>query len=174
MKDLFIGMALVFLDVNFSVQGHSFDVLPDFVGYYLMLRELEQLAIHSNHFRKAHPWAKGMAIFSLVIYVFNALAVTIRDQFWSFCLGFAAQAIGLLIGYWIVSGVRELERKRNWRLGGEKLFNLWLYMTVITMITYASSWIPLVGAVGVIGALVMNLCFLAAFYRTMKVYEAKK
>ena len=174
MKDLFIGMTLVLLDVNFSVQGHSFDVLPDFIGYYLMLRELEQLAAHSNYFRKAYPWAKGMAIFSLVIYVVNALAVTIRDQFWSFCLGFAAQAIGLLIGYWIVSGVRELERKRRWRLDGEKLFHLWLYMAVVTVITYASSWIPLVGTVGVIASLVMSICFLVAFYRTMKVYEAKK
>lgn len=174
MKDLFIGMVLVFLDVNIGLGEHTFDVLPDFVGFFLMMRNLEVLSSQSRWFRKARPVALAMAVYAAVLYAVDALAVTVHGRFVSFCLGILALIASLLIGYWIVSGVRELERKANRNLEGEKLHSFWLYMAVIQTITYACAWIPLVGTMGMIAALVMNICFLVAFYRTMDLYEGKK
>lgn len=173
MKNLFIGLVLVFLDVNIGLGEHTFDVLPDFVGYFLMLRNLEVLSDHSDWFRKARPLALAMAVYTAVLYAVDALAVTVHGQFLSFCLGILELIASLLIGYWTVSGVRDLERRQNRDLEGDKLHSFWLYMTVIQVITYGCGWIPLVGAMGVIAALVMNICFLAAFYRTMDLYEGK-
>ena len=171
MKDLFIGMALVFLDVSVGVGEHTFDVLPDFVGYYLMMRNLEALSDRSVWFRKARPMALALAVYSAVLYAVDALAVSVYGRFVSFCLGFLAMIGGLLLGYRTVSGVRDLERLLNRDLEGEKLQSFWLYMAVIQGITYVCGWIPLVGTVGVIAAAVMSICFLAAFYRTMDLYE---
>lgn len=173
MKDLFIGMVLVFLDVNVGLGEHIFDVLPDFVGYFLMMRNLETLSAQSGWFRKARPLALAMMVYTAVLYAVDALAVTVYGRFISFCLGILALVAGLLIGYWTVSGVRDLEQLKNMDLEGEKLRSFWLYMAVIQAITYACGWIPLVGTMGVIAALVMNICFLAAFYRTMDLYESK-
>ena len=173
MKDLFIGMVLVFLDVNLGLGEHTFDVLPDFVGYFLMLRNLETLSAQSQWFRKARPLAKSMTVYSAVVYAVDALAVTVHGKFLSFCLGILALIAGLLIGYWTVSGVRELEQRQNRDLEGEKLRSMWLYAAVIHVITYLCGWVPLVGTVGAIAALVMYVCFLAAFYRTMDLYERK-
>lgn len=174
MKDLFIGIVLVFLDVNMGLGEHTFDVLPDFVGYFLMMRNLEALSSQSGWFRKARPVAMAMAVYTAVLYAVDALAVTVYGRFVSFCLGILAMIAGLLIGYWTVSGVRDLERIQNRDLEGEKLHSFWLYMAIIQVITYVCGWIPMVGPMGMIAALVMNICFLAAFYRTMDLYEGKQ
>ena len=174
MKDLFIGMVLVFLDVNMGLGEHTFDVLPDFVGYFLMLRNLEALSDRSQRFWKARPLARVMMIYSTALYVVKALAVTVHGEFLSFCMGIPELIGCLLIGYWTVSGVRDLEQRQSRDLEGEKLRSMWLYAAVIHVITYLCGWVPLVGTVGTIAALVMHICFLAAFYRTMDLYEGKK
>lgn len=173
MSEMFVGMLLVFLDVNVDFNNHIFDVLPDFVGYFLMMRGLEALARESRWFAKARPVAKGMVVYSAALYAVDALAVTVYSRFLSFCLGLPAMAASLLLGYWTVSGVREMEQLQNRDLDGEKLHSMWLYMAIIQGITYTCGWIPLVGTMGSIAALVMNICFLAAFYRTKSLYEAR-
>ena len=173
MKDLFLGMVLVFLDVNIGLGAYTFDALPDFVGYFLMLRNLEALSDQSQWFRKARPLTKVMTVYSAALYVVDALAVTVHGKFLSFCLGILALTAALLIGYWTVSGVRDLEQRQDRDLEGEKLRSMWLYAAVIHVITYLCGWVPLVGTVGAIAALVMYVCFLAAFYRTMDLYERK-
>lgn len=174
MNELFVGMLLVFLNVNLSFGEHTFDVLPDFVGYLLMMRGLESLSPESRYFEKARPVAMGMMVYSAVLYVVNVLAVTVQAQFVSFCLGVLAMAVSLLLGYWIVSGVQDMEQQRAWDLEGEKLRSMWLYMSVIEVVTYVCGWIPLVGQMGVIAAIVMNICYLVAFYRSKNLYEAQK
>ena len=173
MKELFIGMALVFLDVNVGFNSHTFDVLPDFVGYFLMMRGFEALAAESPYFEKSRPLAMGMAVYGTALYAVNALAVTIQGQFLSFCVGVPSLVAGLLLGYWTVSGIRDVERRQNRDLDGEKLQSFWQPMAMIQGITYACGWIPLVGAVGSIAALVMNVCFLTALYRTMNLYDGR-
>lgn len=174
MKELFIGMVLVLLDVKLELGPFTGDVLPDFVGWYLMLPGLAALGAQNAHFRKVRPWAAVMVIGSAVLYVMEMTAGSLGSKVLNFFLGFAELAVGLLIGYWIVAGIRDMERLQNRELEGEKLQNLWLYMTVIQVITYGCGWIPMVGSVGAIAALVMNGCFLAAFYRTKERYECKK
>ena len=173
MKALFAGMLLVFLDVNIGIDRYILDVLPDFVGYLLMTRGLKALYRQSGSFSKALPLAQGMIVFSGVLYVMDLLAVTIYDRFVSFCLGLAGLVCSLVLSHWIVSGVGDLERNRGWDLEGEKLRSMWLYAAVIQSIAYLCGWIPLVGQIGAVGAVVMHVCFLVAFYRSKDLYETK-
>lgn len=174
MNDLFVGMLLVFLDVNLGISRYLVDVLPDFLGYFLMMRGLEAMAAQSPYFGKARPLAMVMMIYTAVLYVVDALAVTVQSKFISFCLGLLATGASLLIGYWTVSGIRDVERRQRRDLEGEKLRNLWLYTAVIQGITYVCGWIPMVGTMGSIAALVMGICFLTAFYRTKKLYQSNE
>lgn len=174
MKELFVGMLLVFLDVNVGIQNHILDVLPDFVGYLLMTRGLKGLCRESSSFSRAVPVAQGMIVFSGVVYVMDLTATTVHARFVSFCLGLVAMVCSLLIGFWIVSGVQEMERNRGWDLEGEKLHSMWLYSAVIQSIAYLCGWIPLVGQIGAVGAVVMYICFLVAFCWSKNLYEAKK
>lgn len=174
MNLLFLGMLLVFLDVSAAVGGGSIDVLPDLVGYLLMLRGLGEISDESPFFGKIRPLAQAMVILSAVLMGTELFAVTVYGRFWHFCLGLAAMISGLLIGFWIVSGMRDMERRRGWDLEGEKLSSMWLCAAVIQSISCFCRWIPVVGQIGALGELVMEICFLAAFYRSKKLYEAKK
>jgi hypothetical protein len=174
MKELFVGMLFVFLDVNIGSQNHILDVLPDFVGYLLMQRGLGKLSEEGRYFEKALPVVMGMTVYSVVLYVMDIMATTVHARFVSFCLGLAAMVCSLLIGFWIVSGVRDMERSRGWNLEGEKLHSMWLCSAVIQCIAYLCGWIPLVGQIGAVGAAVMHICFLVAFYQSENLYEAKK
>ena len=173
MNELFVGLLLIFLDIDLDMGGNAFDVLPDFVGYLLMTRGLDALHGESRFFQKARPLAMGLMIYSAVLYFVNAMAATVYDQFVSFCLGLLAMAADVLLTSWIVAGVRDVETLRNRDLEGEKLGSMWRYAAVIRCITYFCSWLPLVGQIGAIAALVMHVCFLAAFYHTKKCYETK-
>lgn len=174
MKELFVGLLFVFLDVNVGIQNHILDVLPDFVGYLLMQRGLEKLSEESRYFEKARPLALGMTVYSAVLYVMDIMAATVQARFVSFCLGLAAMVCSLLMGFWTVSGVQDMEHRRGWDLEGEKLRSLWLYAAVIQCIAYLCGWIPLVGPICAVGAAVMHICFLVAFYRSENLYEANK
>lgn len=171
MNALFIGMILVFLDVRVGFGDVTLDVLPDFLGCWLMMRGLSVLAKDSPHFAKARFLSMGLMVYAAVVYVAELQAVTVQSQFTSFCLGLLAMAASLLLGYWTVAGVRDVERRQNRSLEGEKLGSMWLYTAVIQGITYVCGWIPLVGEMGDIAALVMGICFLVAFYRTKNLYE---
>ena len=173
MNELFVGLLLVFLDLNLGFGDHVFDVLPDFLGYLMMIRGLEILGGESRFFEKAKPLAMGLMIYSAVLYFVDAMAVTVYDQFVSFCLGLVAMAADILLSYWIVAAVRDMEKRQCRELEGEKLHSMWFYATVVQCITTFCSWIPLVGQIGAIGAMVMHVCFLAAFYHTKKRYETK-
>lgn len=170
MKELLIGMALIFLDVKVGIGPFTVDLLPDFVGYYLMLPGLENLGRQSGSFRKLRPLAQAMIAVSAVLFVMEATAETLRSHVWIFCLGIGVLAVELVLARRVVAGVREMERIQNRDLEGEKLRNFWLYMAVIRVITYACGWLPLVGNISTVAALVMNACFLAAFYRTVEAY----
>lgn len=173
MKELFLGMMLVFLDVKIGIGQFTADILPDFVGWYLMLPGLAKLGSQSVHFRKSRPLVLVMVIGTAVLYVMELSAGTLSSKVLNFFLGAAALIISLLVGYRIVSGIRDLERRQNRDLEGEKLQNLWLYTAVIHGIAYACGWIPMVGTMGSVAALVMSVCFLTAFYRTQDLYESK-
>lgn len=174
MKELFAGMLLVFLNVKLDIGGHALDVLPDFVGYLLMMRGLEFLSGESRYFEKARPVSMGMAVYCLVLYGMDFMAASVQDRFMSYCIGLAGMICSLLIGFWIVSGIRDVEQSRKQDLEGEKLHGMWLYSAVVQGISYLCGWIPVVGQIAAIGAMVMYICFLVAFYRTMERYESNK
>lgn len=174
MNMLFYAMVFVLLGVNINIDGHSFGLLPDFIGYFLMMWGLESLGSQSRYFAKARPVAMGMIAYSAVLYVVDALAVTVYFQFWSFCLSAVALAVRLLLSHWIVSGVQDVERSRNWNLEGEKLRSMWIYAVVISVIATLCSWVPVVGQIAGIAEIVVCLLFLAAFYQSKKRYEAQK
>lgn len=171
MNNLFLGMLFVLLDFNINFGKCTLGLLPDFVGYLLMMKGLEELAPASGQFAKARPWALVMTIYTGALYVLDLFAVSIQLRMLGWVLGLASTAARLVITYWIVAGVREIETVRFRDLQGQRLKQMWLYMAVITGICYVCGWIPVVGLIGAVGAFIMSICFLAAFYKTKTLYQ---
>lgn len=171
MNHLFLGMLFVLLDFNLSFGRCTLGLLPDFVGYILILKGLESLSAASGKFAKAKPWALVMAVYTGVLYISDLLSLSFRLRLLAWGLGLASTAAGLAISYWIVTGVQEIERIQSRDLQGQKLKLMWIYMAVISGICYVCNWIPIVGVIAAAGSLVIGICFLVAFYKTKTLYE---
>ena len=50
MRKLFYGFLLMFLSFDLAVNGHTLDVLPDFVGYFLLIRGMKEMEAESGLF----------------------------------------------------------------------------------------------------------------------------
>ncbi|MEH7122630.1 hypothetical protein V7127_05195 [Bacillus sp. JJ1773] len=59
---VFWGLILVLIDINIII----IDILPDFIGYFIIVSSLKQLLTYSSHFSKARGLSICLALLSLV------------------------------------------------------------------------------------------------------------
>ena len=69
MKKLFWGFFFIYLNFNLNFNQHSLNVLPDFVGYILLLQGARILEDESEFFSRARPFATGMTIYSAILWI---------------------------------------------------------------------------------------------------------
>ena len=171
MEKLFTGMLLIWLDVDITLDTCKIGLLPDFVGYIILMQGLRTLQEESPHFGKVRPWALAMAVYSGVLYAMDLFGVSLDMPFMAWCLGLAAVIAGLAVQYGIVAGVQDMETAHDWQLQGEKLRTLWLALAVMQVMCSLLYWVPWLSIMLAIAAFIVSICFLAAFYRTKKQYQ---
>ena len=98
MRKLFYGFLLMFLSFDLSFNGHSLDVLPDFVGYFLLIRGMKEMEAESGLFRNPRPFAVGMMVYSAVLWIGDLLAVT-GEGWLSQILDLIAMIVALYIAW---------------------------------------------------------------------------
>lgn len=172
MNNLLVGMLLVFLDYNLTAGKHTIGLIPDFIGYIIMVRGLSEMGEQSGRFAKARPIALGLAVYTGILYIMDMFGISIQQRFLFWALGGLSVAASLLVSSQIIAGVRDMEVTQNWDLQGLHLKTLWTYTAVLTGICWVCGWIPVVGTVGAIASIIIHICFLVAFYKTKKLYYA--
>ena len=73
MSKIFVGLLLVFLDINFTFNTTTIGLLPDFIGYFILIGGLAEMAAVNSHFGKARPFAIAMAIYTLILYILDLI-----------------------------------------------------------------------------------------------------
>lgn len=179
MRKLFYGFLLMFLSFDLSINEHSLDVLPDFVGYFLLIRGMKEMAVESSLFQNARPFAAGMMIYSAILWIGNLLAVT-EEGWLSELLNLIAMIVALYIAWVLIQAVRETEENRATDLNSGALYRYWKGLVVIQvaakmlalMINLANLGvlIALVAILAVIG-FVLQILYLIAWWRGTKAYE---
>ena len=174
MSRLFWGLFFVTLDLDVAVGSLTIGLLPDFFGFWLLMRGMEELADESKFFDRGRHWAFGMVLLSAVLYGkgFLKLSSGAKLGFWG--LGLAGFCVGLFVLHRMVSGIRQMEKRRGWDLQGEKLKSMWLFYAVIGLTGYLLNWVPLVKTFAALAAAVTAVCLLAAMYGTGKRYGELK
>lgn len=170
MQNIFLGMLFVFLDININLGDATIGLMPDFVGYILMIRGLEEMTLESPLFERARPWAVAMAVYTGVLYAMDFLALSVQLQFLSWALGLAALVISLIISRWILLGIQETEAKRRFDLQAGQLETLWKPLAIVQLVSYVFAWFPLIGGICALAALVMGICYLVAFNKAKNLY----
>lgn len=172
MKSIFIGYLLIFLDFNFNLNGHVIGILPDFIGFILIAKGLQELSRESERFPKVRPWAIGMAVYTAVLYVLDLVGFNVDIQWLMLILSLIATSITLYISYSVILGVKDIEANRNADLNSEKLRTTYIPMAVLQVVSHLGIFIPYLAIVCSIISVILVIVFLVQLNRTKKAYEA--
>lgn len=170
MNRLFWGLFFVALDFNLTLGSATFGLLPDFVGWYLLMKGMEALAEESGHFEKGRHWAFGLMLLNLILYVADLLNLSSGAAVGMWLLGMVGFCVGMYVLYRMIAGIRQMEESHSWDLQSEKLRTMWLIQVVMGAIAYLLNWIPLISVFGALAGSVTAFCLLIAMYGTKKRY----
>lgn len=157
----FIGWAFVLLDVQIQLGNLALELLPDAVGYFLMFRALQADAALA----RLRPWLLGMTVLSAGLYIagFWELSVQQRLVLW------LLQWVELALCLWLLRRTVVLKGQEK----TDRLKTLWGVLTAVHATVQLLRWLPLVGTVIGVAALVMSVCFLAGLYPALTAQQKR-
>ena len=195
MKNMFAGLLLIFLDFTLNIslppgwQG-KLDILPDFIGYILIIRGAGEMAEISPSFARIHPVAWAAMAVSAVIFLLDLLGLSamllaggLPGQFLQTAILQAEQILFFCVTWQMASGIRDMEYHYGTWMNAEDVTVAWKLMLGIYAVTFVLSRLatliaPLSFVVTIlvillmIGDLVVNIFFLVQFYKAKKSYDA--
>ncbi|MCI9484894.1 MAG: hypothetical protein HFH27_10620 [Clostridiaceae bacterium] len=185
MRLVFIGLILSFLDVSWNLNGYILNLLPDFVGYWLIVEGLRRLAPQSGCFSKAMLPAHAMVVWSGFCFVHDLLGGPLKGgsifETAKGLFGFGAAVLSVYILYQIARGMMEIEMQLG---SGEmrtgRLLAAWQYLAVAALLSAAlgpfapGAMLPSAACIVLLLAwLAANVCYLVFYHTAWKVYEGE-
>lgn len=162
MRRLFWGVLLVLLDYRVTVGSAVFEVLPDFLGWFLVLKGMEELAQKSRVFDRMRHWAFGLSVVSAILYGAELFNLETMTRVWLWVMGLGILVLTLWMLRCIRRGLEELVGS------GERLKAMGLILAVLLPICYLVSWVPVVGSVCEAAAAVVSALYLLTLFGEMK------
>jgi hypothetical protein len=169
MRNIFIGLLFVFLDFNLTFGASQIGLIPDFVGYILMIQGLAELQNLSPRFIKARPFALGMAVYTGILYMMDVFGIG-TGSILSFILGLISTLISLYISYNIVMGIKDIEAMDGRDLNAQGLYSVWTVLAILSLIIYVLLIVPILNFLCMIAGLIAGIVFLVSFNRTKNLY----
>ena len=180
MKKLFWGFFFVYLNFNLNLNAHSINLLPNFVGWWLVLQGMEELKHESRYFENPRPFVLVLMVYEAILWLGNALAV-VGESWLTMLLGILGGAAALYVIWLLVKGVRETEENHAADLGSAVLHRRWKNLLILQVAVRLLgimgnlsniSILAVVSIVLVIAGFVVMVQFLMDWHRTAKAYEA--
>lgn len=167
------GLALVLVDVDLTIGTMTIELLPDFLGFFLVMKGMTRLAGENKFFNLGRHMAFGLAIAYFIVFVAGLMDPEAVAKVILWCFELAALIAQLMLLKKIVAGVRQMELDGNRDLYGERIQAMWLILVVLSPLTHLLSWVPIVGGVCGIAELLVGILFLAAFRECVRRHKAK-
>lgn len=174
MNRLFWGLLFVLLDFEAKVGSATLGLLPDFVGCWLLMKGMEELADENKCFDRGRHWAFGLMLLHLVLYGGKLLGADAMAAVGLWCLGLIGFGLEVYLIRRMIAGIRQMEESHGWVLQSGKLREMWLIQAVMGGIAYLLSWVPLVKIFAALAGMVTAACLLVAMYGTKKRYEERE
>lgn len=170
MKNILIGFILIFLDFSLNLGNSKIGLLPDFVGYIVMINGLVEMAEESTLFTRIKPYVTAMAVYTAFLYLLDLGGISVTLGILSYVLAFTTTAVSLYISYNIVMGIIDMEEKNNANLDGNSLKSAWKLLAVFNILAFVSLLIPLVALICIIVSFIVAIYFLVAFNNSKNLY----
>ena len=172
MKGIFWGFFFIFLNFNFTINGHTLNLLPTFVGYILLYRAAGDLKEESSRFESLRPFAVGMAIYTGILWVGDLLGATGGGSWLDTILSLAALVISLYISWGVVQAILEMESARGADLNGASVRTAWFVLLAAQIAGTLGAMLWGILALLALAALLVGVIwFLAALWKSAKCYD---
>lgn len=173
MNRLFWGLFFLILDVFLELGTANFELLPDFIGLFLMMKGMTELAEEGKAFDRGRHLAFGLSIFSGILYVAELMDLESMARVGLWAAELAALVGHLVLVGLVVRGIRRMEKEHTRQLRGEHLKMLLMILAVLSVLSHLLTWLPLIGNICWVGELMAGLLFLGVFWDTRKRYLAQ-
>lgn len=170
MKNIWIGFILIFLDFNLNLDNIRIELLPDFIGYIIMISGLAEMGDESLLFMKVKPYATGMAVYSGFLFAMDFMGISVSFGVLTYILAFISTAVSLYISYNIVMGVIYMERQYKTHLNGTSLKSKWTLLATFNILSFVMLLFPFAALISIIVSFVIAIYFLVDFNNTKNLY----
>lgn len=175
MKKIFLG--LLFISFNYAINIHNMSVglIPDFIGYLLMLFGTKELISESENFSKVRPALMGMLVFSVIIYLLNLAGIIgTSNEVLAMLINIIAVIGSLYSSYMITCGVADMETNLNIKLAADKLMYKWKIKAMFLILGYLVIFIPIASLICMLVALIFTIIYLVDFNHSKNYYVQAK
>lgn len=170
MSSIFTGFMFIFLDFSINLGNTRIELIPDFIGYLIMLGGLREMAGESPAFTKVRPHAVFMVFYTGIVWLLEVFGITVSLGALSLLLGLVSIIVSLYISYTIILGVRDMEGHYNTHLNSDSLKAAWNLLAIFTVLTFLLLLIPALSILCIIVSLIAAIWFLVAFSRSKTLY----
>ena len=126
MSNIFTGLLFVFLDFDLTFNNIKIGLIPDFIGYFFMIKGITEMSDKSHRFEKIMIYVKVMLGYSALIYLLDIFALGLfENNYLGIILGLLSTIVSLYISYNIIFGLKDIESKTNYDLNANNLYKLW-------------------------------------------------
>jgi len=159
MNKIFIGMALVFLNFNIMVGYFNVGLLPDFVGYFFILKGITELSGLSVRLYKMTPTVLIVGAFSAMVYVMELLG-GLGAGVAGHIVMLVSINLSLFISYNFIMGLQDIEMHRKQDLNVARLFLAWKILAVGAFLPLVVRLTPVPEIVAIAAGFAVGVYFL--------------
>jgi hypothetical protein len=187
MRNILIGMILVFLNFDITIGSSKIGLIPSFIGYAYMYSGVMELSDYSNKFVKIAPIIKVMVVCTGLIYLADLLGLSAYLQLpgvmisdigvpsgfilFGILLGLIVMIASLYISYEIIQGIKDIENVQMKDLNSDQLLSTWKLLAVLAFLSHALLIIvPGLAFICIILTMAMHIYYLFVFNKSKNLY----
>ena len=170
MSSLFIGFLLILINIDIQLNSSTIGLLPDFIGFIFIAKGLNELKNVSSYFSKISSLTTAMIFFSLFNYFMNIFSIRLNLGVAAFILGIFEVILRMIIMYFTIRGISEMEQIYSCDLNAAVLKKAWLAILISYVFIYLLIWMPSLALLSIVLNVAFCIWFLVSFYKTKTKY----
>jgi uncharacterized membrane protein HdeD (DUF308 family) len=172
MQNFFVGFLLIFLNLRLTFDSVIINCIPNFIGYYFLIKGINEFSHQSKDLQKAKPIATVLLFYEILNFLLDlsgySTSVSANFAAGVFSVGFVVTIITLYCSYLIVSGIKQIYPCAD----SEQLYSVWKAIAIVEVLSYVFIYIiPGISLLGIILLVAINILFLVIMNRIRKNYS---